>query len=72
MNRRIQLRSWLSQVKLRVEKLVMRHSSEGSPRNALVKGEGVVCLCYPLSPITLANLACRGTDFCICLDALGG
>jgi len=31
-----------SQSKLSAEKLGMRHRNEGSPRNALVKGEGVV------------------------------
>lgn len=31
------------------EKLLLRHWSEGGTPNALVKGEGVVCLHHPLS-----------------------
>jgi len=46
----------------------MRHWSEGSPRNALVKGEGVVCLCCPLSPIISDYKSYRATHFCICLS----
>ena len=37
-----------TQDKLRAEKLAKRHWCEGGTRNALVKGEGVVCLHHPL------------------------
>ena len=46
----------------------MRHWSEGSPRNALVKGEGVVCLCCPLSPMLYDYKSYKATHFCICLS----
>lgn len=38
------------QTKQKAEKLAMRHWCEGRTRNALVKGEGVVCLHCPLPP----------------------
>ena len=45
---RSRAREGLLRVILRAEKLAKRHFDEGRTRNALVKGEGVVCLHYPL------------------------
>ncbi|KAH7916780.1 MT-A70-domain-containing protein [Hygrophoropsis aurantiaca] len=59
---RVDQRGRRAQSKLRSEKLVKRHLSEGSPRNALVKGEGVPTLACGQQRLCFGWVdGCRGT-----------
>jgi len=50
------------------EKLARRHWDEGSTRNALVKGEGVVWLYYPLPLEDKEDTKARRREFCILFE----